>query len=169
MAERGAGVGDGRDDPAVPVIPKVVVYLTRRHPTTGEPQLLVFDHVDAPEAGTQVPAGTIDAGEDVVAAAVREVVEETGLDGIVVAAELGTADVDLRAYGIDAVARRHFVHAVVDTVDPGRGERWHHVERHRSDGGPPVTFALYWAPLGSPPPLAGGLGARLSMLRRGHV
>jgi 8-oxo-dGTP pyrophosphatase MutT (NUDIX family) len=43
------------------------------------PELLVFDHVDTPEAGTQVPAGGVDPDEGLVEAALREVVEETGL------------------------------------------------------------------------------------------
>ena len=42
-------------------------------------ELLVFDHRDYPEAGTQVPAGGIDPGEAPENAARREVLAETGL------------------------------------------------------------------------------------------
>ena len=56
---------------------RVVVYVER------EDGLLVFDHRDHPDAGTQVPAGGVEEGESHDAAAVREVREETGvqLDG----------------------------------------------------------------------------------------
>ena len=52
---------------------RVVVYVER------EDGLLVFDHRDHPEAGTQVPAGGVEVGESVGAAAIREVREETGV------------------------------------------------------------------------------------------
>jgi hypothetical protein len=45
---------------------------------TYQNRLLVFRHVDVPEAGTQVPAGTIKANEHPEQAVLREAVEETG-------------------------------------------------------------------------------------------
>jgi 8-oxo-dGTP pyrophosphatase MutT (NUDIX family) len=56
---------------------KVLAYITRTH--DARLQLLVFDHRDYPDAGTQVPAGTVEDGEPVEAALWREVWEETGL------------------------------------------------------------------------------------------
>ncbi len=56
---------------------KVLAYITRRH--LGRRQLLVFDHRDHPDAGTQVPAGTVEPGEPVEQALWREVAEESGL------------------------------------------------------------------------------------------
>ncbi len=42
-------------------------------------ELLVFEHAGMPEAGLQVPGGTIDAGETPLQAVAREVLEESGL------------------------------------------------------------------------------------------
>ena len=42
-------------------------------------ELLVFEHAEQPEAGLQVPGGTIEDGETPLAAVAREVLEESGL------------------------------------------------------------------------------------------
>jgi 8-oxo-dGTP pyrophosphatase MutT (NUDIX family) len=55
-------------------VAKSFVYLTR-----GRGDLLVLAHPDHPEAGLQVPAGTIKKGETPEQAAARELVEETGI------------------------------------------------------------------------------------------
>ncbi|MFN8424162.1 MAG: nuclear transport factor 2 family protein, partial [Anaerolineae bacterium] len=82
-------------------------------------------------------------------------------------------------YGVEAIARRHFFHATIDgdadvvaganvdgeVVGHTAPDRWRHVESDRSDGGPPVTFELFWAPLASPPALSAELGARLWMVQ----
>jgi 8-oxo-dGTP pyrophosphatase MutT (NUDIX family) len=57
----------------MPLRKRVVVYVER------EDGLVVFDHRDHPEAGTQVPAGGVDHGEGLIQAAIREVREETGV------------------------------------------------------------------------------------------
>lgn len=56
---------------------KVLAYIIRKN--GGEKELLVFDHMDFPEAGTQVPAGTVDPGESIEKALLREIQEESGL------------------------------------------------------------------------------------------
>ena len=60
-----------------PLKRKVLAYITR--PAAGEWELLVFRHVHFPEAGVQVPGGTVDPGEEPEAAVRREVREESGL------------------------------------------------------------------------------------------
>jgi ADP-ribose pyrophosphatase YjhB (NUDIX family) len=57
--------------------PKVLIYITRMRNSGLE--LLAFRHRHYPSAGLQVPAGTVDGGEDVLIAAKREVFEESGL------------------------------------------------------------------------------------------
>lgn len=58
-------------------VEKVIAYITREK--YGRLELLVFEHEDFPTAGIQVPAGTVDPGEDVSSALLREVLEESGL------------------------------------------------------------------------------------------
>lgn len=55
------------------LIPKVSVFVI-----DDKDRLLVFEHLDFPGAGIQVPAGTIDPNEQPLAAALRELCEETG-------------------------------------------------------------------------------------------
>ena len=56
---------------------KVLAYVVRRD--NGGWQLAVFEHANSPEAGVQVPAGTVEAGEPLEAALWRELLEESGL------------------------------------------------------------------------------------------
>lgn len=56
---------------------KVLVYIYRE--TNQGFEILVFDHVDFPEAGTQITGGTVEAGEDLREALLREILEESGL------------------------------------------------------------------------------------------
>ncbi|MBN1668895.1 MAG: NUDIX domain-containing protein, partial [Anaerolineales bacterium] len=57
-------------------VQKVACYITRGN------QLLVFDHPHSPEAGTQVPGGTVDPGEPLELAALREAREESGVQDL---------------------------------------------------------------------------------------
>ena len=53
---------------------KVLAYIYRFNQT----EILVFDQ-DDPLAGTQVVCGTVDSGEDLITALLREIKEESGL------------------------------------------------------------------------------------------
>lgn len=55
-----------------------MVYVTRE--CLEKTEILVFKHRDFPEAGIQVPAGTVKLNEKLSDAAIREVKEESGLD-----------------------------------------------------------------------------------------
>jgi 8-oxo-dGTP pyrophosphatase MutT (NUDIX family) len=52
-------------------------------------RLLVFDHIDNPASGTQVPAGGIHDGETAEDAVVRELAEESGIRAASVIRKLG--------------------------------------------------------------------------------
>lgn len=67
------------------LLEKVTAFITR---STGEArELLVFQ---TPDAGIQLPAGTVEAGEAVEEALWREVREETGLTDLRLISPLGT-------------------------------------------------------------------------------
>lgn len=69
-----------------------------------------FEEPDFPETPLQVPCGTVDAGEDILAAAYRESAEETGLlydDGMI---HLETVDYDYPEQGQTERHRRHCFH-----------------------------------------------------------
>jgi 8-oxo-dGTP pyrophosphatase MutT (NUDIX family) len=144
------------------VVEKAFAYVTH-----GQ-RLLVFEHADFPDAGLQVPAGTIGAGESPQAAVVREVYEETGLTSFSAVTLLGVADFDSRPYGKDQLHRRHFFHL---PCVGGVPERWRHYERHASDGtSQPIAFDLYWLPfVDAMAKLSFGHGELIAKLQQAHV
>lgn len=81
-------------------IDKVMVYVTCQKPGSKKHSLLLFKHVGLPEAGIQVPAGTIEIGESPEAAAIREIQEESGLTDITLVSALGTRFYDWAAWSI---------------------------------------------------------------------
>jgi 8-oxo-dGTP pyrophosphatase MutT (NUDIX family) len=127
---------------------KVVTYITWG--TT----LLVFSHPDFPEAGIQVPAGTIEPGEKPEVAALREAFEETGLTGLTLVAPLGEQVRDVTPFGKDELHHRYFFHLRCAGAPP---QTWRHWEEFPSDGSAPVAFDFFWAQLpdGVPPLIAG--------------
>lgn len=69
---------------------KVTGFITRQR-ENDVTDLLVFQH---PTAGVQLPAGTVEAGESLEAAAFREVAEETGLTDVRLIRHLGAVETD---------------------------------------------------------------------------
>src|SRR5688500_14556473 len=67
-----------------PCYQRAAAYVTDSHG-----QLLVFDHVGIPEAGTQVPAGGIHVDEDPESAVLRELAEESGVTSATLVRKLG--------------------------------------------------------------------------------
>jgi 8-oxo-dGTP pyrophosphatase MutT (NUDIX family) len=118
---------------------RVVAYVVRGG------ALLVFDHRDHPEAGTQVPAGTVEDGEEPAAAVVREVREECGIRARLVR-ELGVTD----AIAPRGDARRNFFFELA-TDDPR--DAWEHVVGG-GGGDDGLTFVCRFVPRDGLPPLA---------------
>jgi 8-oxo-dGTP pyrophosphatase MutT (NUDIX family) len=74
------------------VIEKVTAFITRER--DGVKELLVFKH---PTAGIQIPAGTVEEGEDLERAVKREAYEETGLRTVEIEGYLGSIENELGA------------------------------------------------------------------------
>ena len=72
------------------LIEKVTVFITQER--NGVKALLVFKH---PTAGIQIPAGTVEVGEDIETAAQREAHEETGLQNVKIEKYLGCFENEL--------------------------------------------------------------------------
>jgi 8-oxo-dGTP diphosphatase len=142
----------------LPVRHKVFAYITH-----GD-RLLLLAHPQAPEAGIQVPAGTLEPGESPEAGALREAWEETGLPDLTLVRFLGEQRRDMRDFDIAAVHQRYFFHLRCGGDPPAR---WRHWEAAPSDGSAgPIEFELYWARLaGEIPPLMADHDWALPQLR----
>jgi 8-oxo-dGTP diphosphatase len=143
-------------------MPRVMAEKALAYITQGQ-RLLVFRHTQFPEAGIQVPGGTIGAGESAAEAALREAREETGLEGLEIRALLGVREFDLSPYGQKGVQRRHYFHLEFHGQAP---ETWLHDEMDPSDGSPtPIEFEFFWVRLPDEvPELAGDQGEMLFAL-----
>jgi 8-oxo-dGTP pyrophosphatase MutT (NUDIX family) len=118
---------------------KVFAYITR-----GQ-SILILEHPDHPDAGIQVPAGTLECGESPRDGVQREAFEETGLTGLRIAAFLGLDSFDRWPwYGQNEIHNRWYFHLVGTSTLP---DAWEHVEAFPSDGGNPVRFTFSWVPI----------------------
>lgn len=137
---------------------RVSVYVTRERERRTE--LLVFDHRGMPEAGTQVPAGRVDAHESLKEGAVREVREETGLEVEILGVLAGPEEHD-QAHGVAA----HETTAFRATAPADAPPSWEHpVTGTGMDVG--LVFECYWVPLDECPPLWGKPDPLVEKLRR---
>jgi 8-oxo-dGTP pyrophosphatase MutT (NUDIX family) len=132
---------------------RVVVYVTREHPQTGADELLVFDLPDEPEYVSVVPGGRVESGETIEQTAVRELLEETGLE-VQPVRELGVLEQpSWRVPGLRD--ENHFLQAVPtgETLDG-----WHH-----------GVFRCRWIPVIKGMSVYGEHGAFLDALMRKRV
>ena len=136
------------------IVQKAFAYITHRN------RLLVFEHPHHPEAGLQVPAGSVEEQEGCEAAVLREAWEETGLDGLTVVRFLGEQRRDMRAFGRQEIHERHFFHLAYTKTPP---ESWEHHELFGSDGDHHL-FRFFWVELDAVPPLIAGHDAFLHEL-----
>jgi 8-oxo-dGTP pyrophosphatase MutT (NUDIX family) len=138
---------------------KVLAYVTRER--EGMRELLVFVHRDYPEAGLQVPAGTVKEGEEIESALLREVAEETGLAAWRVVRKLGVYD-----YWNESTGRWNERHVFHLTAMDDAPDHWQWVET----GGGEVAelegyvFQFRWVGLDEMVELAGSQGDYLYTL-----
>lgn len=146
-------------------IDKVVVYVTCQKPGSEKYCLLLFRHVGIPEAGIQVPAGTIEIGESPESAALREIREESGLSQLNLVRSLGIRFFDCRPFGKDEIHRRFFYHYEAQGDFPGS---WQHTELYPSDlSAESYLFEFWWEELdGNLPHIIGDQDAMLPELRK---
>ena len=143
------------------MVEKVVIYITQ-----GD-KLLVFRHTQYPQAGIQVPAGTVKAGEDLRHAAFREAHEETGLSPgeLILVSRLGSDTIRVGSKQGIRPTRRYFFHLEYVGAAPAS---WIHYEKDPSAGPEkgPIEFEFYWQKYPEEiPRLAGKLDAKLADLK----
>ena len=126
---------------------RVLAYVTRER--DGRQELLVFDHRDQPKAGTQVPAGRLEPGEELEAGLLRELKEESGLANARVVRKFGTFAPRELPHG-----RRYTNHAF-ELEAPGAPDAWEHVVAGNGDDAG-LIFRYRWVPLAPAPELWGG-------------
>lgn len=120
---------------------KVEAYITRV--TSGRATLLLFTQRGCPQAGWQVPAGTVEPGESLLEALHREIHEESGLRGLELVGQLGSHMNYQNGFS------RHAYHLA---APPGLAASWpHRVHGIGEDHG--MVFEYSWVPLSSLPPL----------------
>ncbi|KAB2350207.1 NUDIX hydrolase [Actinomadura rudentiformis] len=134
---------------------RVAAYVIRLR---ALPELLVFDHIGMPRAGTQIPAGGAHPGEELEQAVLREVAEETGLLIPSVVRRIIVEDKPHPDTGQPRRTTYFHLEAPATTADA-----WHHTVR--GDGGDAgLTFACRFVPLPLERPLADAQDAWL-----GHI
>ena len=151
---------DGQAGPVTELarVGKAICYVVRGG------QLLVFRHRDYPEAGLQVPAGTLLAGEAPASGAIRETEEETGRSGFQIVRALGAIDHEFR--DTFAGTERHELHErhfFLLAPPPGLSECWSHLAEE-GEGNGDFWFEFSWVPLTPELTLAGDQHALLARL-----
>lgn len=136
---------------------KVLAYITKGQEPNLE--LLVFEHKNLPEAGLQVPGGTIDEDDLLIDALYREITEETGItrDDLSFVGKLHKFN--YYPYGKDVAYERIFFQ--LDYA--GEQQNWEHdVVSDGKDNG--LTFQFRFEPINTLPKLASAQDGALEFL-----
>jgi 8-oxo-dGTP pyrophosphatase MutT (NUDIX family) len=145
------------------LVQKVAAYVTRRK--NGRFELLVFRHVDFPDLGMQVPAGTIEPAESPEAAVIRELEEECGLKA--------KEPIKLGEYLFFKTYSQQYQHRHVFHLHQDRDlpDSWvHEVQSSGDDHN--LKFEYSWQPIGAVDPkliLLEGIGDSLLTLERALI
>ncbi|MEB3295173.1 MAG: NUDIX domain-containing protein [Synechococcales bacterium] len=115
---------------------KVLAYITHNS------SLLVFRHPDKPQRGLQVPGGTVEVGESLEQAVLREVWEETGLSQVKIVGYLG----NFKHYHVTPLREFHAYHLELTEEVPCQ---WRHYEMNPGTGTLALTFDFHWVRLES--------------------
>jgi 8-oxo-dGTP pyrophosphatase MutT (NUDIX family) len=137
---------------------KVIAYVTRRRGRVTE--LLVFEHRGIPSAGLQVPAGTVEPGEDVAVAVVRELEEESGLVGLPM-----TGPIDVYVWEHPYSHKQHQRHVFHFAAPADLPDHWTLNPRGEREEKHGFTFEYRWIPLADASQLAGEQGRSIGRLR----
>ncbi len=145
-------------NPVMKELIKVTAYITCNQ------HLLVFRHVDHPEAGIQVPAGSVDRGETLDEAVLREAKEESGLEDLYLKAYLGALTYTFHTDGDKPLPiQRHYYHLI--WPGPIKESTWRHWELSPSEGDEDkLLFELFWVDLKEVPALGGKLADKLHLI-----
>lgn len=127
---------------------------------TNGSRLLLFTQPGAPDAGIQVPAGTIEPGENPRDAVLREAIEKTGSAGIRFIRFLSRDTRDKRDCGSDELQHRWFYHL---SVEGPTEETWRHGE-YSEDGSLIHPFDFFWADVLTLPQLVAGYDDKIDLL-----
>lgn len=134
---------------------RVLAYVTRKR--DGHRELLVFDHRDHPDAGTQVPAGRLEPGEDLENGLLRELEEEAGLTNARVIGKFATFAPHTLPHG------GPYTNHAFEVKAPGAPDAWEHVVVGDGDDAG-LVFLYRWEPLTPDLPLWLGSDPVLSQL-----
>lgn len=130
---------------------KVLAYIIRIGMEGGR-ELLTFTHEGMPEAGIQVPGGTVEERESLLEALQREIEEESGLKDLALARHFGTHE-----YITQDRSQLHtrYLFEVKFIEEPP--DKWTHVVKSNGDDNN-LIFNFSWIPLEEAETLIGDLG-----------
>jgi 8-oxo-dGTP pyrophosphatase MutT (NUDIX family) len=117
---------------------RVLAYVTRER--DGRRELLVFDHRDHPSAGTQVPAGRLEPGEDLEAGLLRELEEEAGLTNARIVRKFAMFEPRTLPHGVA------YTNHAFEVEAPDAPDTWEHEVRGDGDDAG-LVFVYRWEPL----------------------